>query len=105
MTSEDKRYPLSVLAAEDAEKAAEHFRLAIAHLGKLQDVTPIPLNYALFYFYVAGVNTRFNAMMDDLIANGAAWDHEAAAALSCGFHALQRRLDGRSAAGAADCTQ
>ncbi|MCB1818935.1 MAG: GGDEF domain-containing protein [Gammaproteobacteria bacterium] len=86
VTSEDEsvtHYPF--LAAEDAEKAAEHFRLAIAHLGKLQDVTPIPLNYALFYFYVAGVNTRFNAMMDDLIANGAAWDHEAAAALFMRF--------------------
>ena len=45
-------YPF--LAEEEAAKAAEHFRLAIARLGKTDGASPIPLNYALFYFYVAG---------------------------------------------------
>ena len=75
-------YPF--LAEEDPAKAAEHFRLAIARLGQLDGAAPIPLNYALFYFYVAGTNTRFNAMLDRMIGSSG-WDHETAAKLFMRF--------------------
>ena len=75
-------YPF--LAEEDPARAAEHFRLAVARLGKIDGATPIPLNYALFYFYVAGTNSRFNAMLDRMIG-GAGWDHETASKLFMRF--------------------
>lgn len=75
-------YPF--LAEEAPDKAAEHFRLAIAQLGKIDGATPIPLNYALFYFYVAGANARFNGMLDRMIGAGR-WDHETATKLFMRF--------------------
>lgn len=68
------------LEDETPATAAEYSRLALQLIGK-RHAPAIPLNYALFYFYVAGTNLLFNEKMDLLLGDGADWEHESAARL------------------------
>lgn len=68
------------LQQEAPDKAAEYFRLALKLIGDRR-ATPIPLNYALFYFHVAGANLLFSEKMDRLLENDAGWPHEDAVKL------------------------
>jgi len=71
-------FPL--LQDESPHQAAEHFRLAVQQINRYG--TPlIPLNYALFYFYVSGRHQLLNEKMDALLEGGAEWYHDEAAKL------------------------
>jgi len=71
-------FPL--LQDESPHQAAEHFRLAVQKINRYG--TPlIPLNYALFYFYVSGRHQLLNEKMDALLEDGAEWYHDEAAKL------------------------
>ncbi len=65
---------------ESAEKAAEHFRQALALLGRLS-VAPAPLYYTLFYNYTAGKSVRLNKEVDALLQEQGALQREDAVAL------------------------
>ena len=69
-----------VLQDEAPHQAAEHFRLAVQQINRYG--TPlIPLNYALFYFYVSGRHQLLNEKIDALLEDGAEWYHDEAAKL------------------------
>ena len=71
-------FPL--LQDESSQQAAEYFRLAVQQVNRCG--TPlIPLNYALFYFYVSGRHQLLNEKMDAMLADGAEWYHDDAAKL------------------------
>jgi diguanylate cyclase len=63
-----------------AEEAAEHLRQALQLLGKIS-AAPTPLNYTLFYNYVAGKSERLNREIDGAIAQHGALAHDDAVAL------------------------
>jgi diguanylate cyclase len=71
-------FPL--LRDETPERAAEYFRLALQQINRYG--TPlVPLNYALFYFYVSGSHQLLNEKMDNILAGGSEWQHDEAAKL------------------------
>lgn len=71
--------PPALLADEDRERAGERLRLALRSLTQAA-APPIPLNYALGYFFVAGIDDRFNAEYLQLVEAGE-WDHAKAVEL------------------------
>lgn len=79
-----------LLADEQAEPAAERFRVAIQYLSQ-HKAPPIPLNYALGYFYNSGFDSQFKKKMDATFGADNPWQHEAAVDLFLRF--LAPRLD------------
>ena len=66
-------FPL--LQNDTPERAAEIFRLGLQQLSRFQ-APPIPLNYALCYFYSAGTDLRLREKMDAVLGGG--WQFEVA---------------------------
>ncbi|MGD2119632.1 MAG: GGDEF domain-containing protein [Chromatiales bacterium] len=59
------------------DQAAEFLRLTLALLNRNR-ISANPLNYDLFYTYVAGKNQLLNNKIDKLLANETDWDHQEA---------------------------
>jgi diguanylate cyclase len=59
------------------ERAAELFRLALAELKRF-GAPPIPLSYALCYFYAAGTDVALREKMDALLNDGGGWQFDQA---------------------------
>ncbi len=72
--------------------AAEHLRLALSMMGK-HGLPPIPINYALMYFYVSGEDLDLNEKIDELLDSRSGWTPEAAQEL---FDCHVCQGDGRS---------
>jgi len=68
------------LDADSQQRAGEYCRLALLYLGR-RKVPPIPLNYALGYFYASGFDSRFREKMDELLGDDQPWAHETAVEL------------------------
>jgi diguanylate cyclase len=75
---ESREFPL--LANDTPERAAEYCRLALQKINQ-HDATLVPLNYALFYFYVSGHSQLLNEKMETLLSKGSDWQHAAATRL------------------------
>lgn len=71
-------FPL--LQDETPERAAEYFRLALQQINQ-RGTSIVPLNYALFYFYVSGRHQLLNEKMDALFDGESEWQHDAATRL------------------------
>jgi diguanylate cyclase len=71
-------FPL--LSDERPERAAEYCRLALQQIQR-HSATLVPLNYALFYCYVAGHNQQLNEKMEALLNTNPAWQHDGATRL------------------------
>ena len=77
---------------QDSASAAEHLRLALSMMGK-HGLPPIPINYALMYFYVSGEDLDLNEKIDELLDSRSGWTPEAAQEL---FDCHICQGDGRS---------
>lgn len=73
-----------LLEGETPERAAEYCRLALQQI-KQHDAPLIPLNYALFYFYIAGRNQFFNEKMEANLSRHQGWAHDSATRLFLRF--------------------
>ena len=69
---------------EGAEQAAERFRMAVQYLN-LHKAPPVPLNYALGYFYSADPDSRLRKQMDAAFGDRKPWQHEEASDLFLRF--------------------
>ena len=68
------------LVADSHQRAGEYCRLALQYLSR-HKAPPIPLNYALGYFYASGFDARFREKMDELLGDDQPWAHETAVEL------------------------
>ena len=70
----------SIFDDDPPDQAAEFLRLALTLLNK-NGITANPVNYDLFYTYVAGKNQLLNNKIDKLLTTHKDWDHQEAVKL------------------------
>lgn len=73
----DQSFQSILFDEDDPQQVAEFLRLTLGLLKK-QEISANPVNYDLFYTYVAGKNTALNEKLDEFLEGEKDWNHEEA---------------------------